>query len=120
MIRMKKGLQEGLLIGVAAIWGFNYTIAKYAMAAIPSSAFNTARFLLSAPLLLLIAFMLEKSLAIRAQDRMRLAAVSIVGITLYQTLFMLSVKYATASCSYNRRGSVRSPGFRRYAAYSGA
>ena len=41
--------------------------------------------------------MMERSLRIERKDWLRLVAVGIVGTTMYQTMFMLSVKYTSAT-----------------------
>ena len=61
-----------------------------------SIQFNSLRFLVASPVLL-ITFMMERSLRIERKDWLRLVAVGIVGTTMYQTMFMLSVKYTSAT-----------------------
>ena len=41
--------------------------------------------------------LMERSLRIDRKDWLRLVAVGIVGTTMYQTMFMLSVKYTSAT-----------------------
>ncbi|MBC6973207.1 EamA family transporter [Bacillus sp. Xin] len=94
---MKRWQMEWLLISVALVWGANYTIGKYGVAYMSSIQFNSLRFLVASPVLLLITFFMERSLHIEKKDWLRLLAVGIVGTTLYQTLFMLSVKYTSAT-----------------------
>lgn len=77
--------------------GANYTIGKYGVAYMSSIQFNSLRFLVASPVLLLITFMMERSLRIERKDWLRLVAVGIVGTTMYQTMFMLSVKYTSAT-----------------------
>ena len=96
-IKMKRWQMEWLLISVALVWGANYTIGKYGVAYMSSIQFNSLRFLVASPVLLVITFMLERSLRIERKDWLRLVVVGIVGTTLYQTLFMLSVKYTSAT-----------------------
>jgi len=96
-IRMKRWQMEWLLIAVALVWGANYTIGKYGVAYMSSIQFNSLRFLVASPVLLLITFFMERSLRIERKDWLRLLVVGIVGTTLYQTLFMLSVKYTSAT-----------------------
>ncbi|WP_026592860.1 DMT family transporter [Bacillus sp. UNC437CL72CviS29] len=94
---MKRWQMEWLLIAVALVWGANYTIGKYGVAYMSSIQFNSLRFLIASPVLLLITFFMERSLRIEKKDWLRLLVVGIVGTTLYQTLFMLSVKYTSAT-----------------------
>lgn len=85
------------LVSVILVWGANYTIGKYGVAYMSSIQFNSLRFLVASPVLLLITFMMERSLRIERKDWLRLVAVGIVGTTMYQTMFMLSVKYTSAT-----------------------
>ena len=85
------------LVSVALVWGANYTIGKYGVAYMSSIQFNSLRFLVASPVLLLITFLMERSLRIERKDWLRLVAVGIVGTTMYQTMFMLSVKYTSAT-----------------------
>src|SRR6478609_7654181 len=94
---MKKGWLEWILLSVALIWGANYTIGKFGVAHMSSIQFSALRFIMVAPILLLITGIIERGIRIEKKDWGRLIAVSIVGVTLYQTLFMLSVKYTSAT-----------------------
>ena len=94
---MKRWQMEWLLVSVALVWGANYTIGKYGVAFMSSIQFNSLRFLVASPVLLLITFIMERSLRIERKDWLRLVAVGIVGTTMYQTMFMLSVKYTSAT-----------------------
>lgn len=97
--RLRKFGHEFVLLSIAAIWGFNYTIGKYGVAELSPVVFNTLRFLAAAPLLLLMTYLTEGTLAVGKRHLPRLAAVGLVGITLYQSCFMLSVQYAPAAKS---------------------
>ena len=61
---MKRWQMEWLLVSVALVWGANYTIGKYGVAYMSSIQFNSLRFLVASPVLLLITFMMERSLRI--------------------------------------------------------
>jgi drug/metabolite transporter (DMT)-like permease len=94
---MKRWGTELLLLGVVIVWGINYTFGKYGVIEITSIEFTAIRFLIAAPLLLLITMLVERSIAIRREDYIRLLIVSIVGIVLYQTLFMETIKHISAT-----------------------
>lgn len=94
---MKKWGIELLLLTVVIIWGTNYTISKYGIVELSVIDFTAIRVATAAPLLLLLTFYIEKSLKIEGRDILRLIVVSIVGITLYQTLFMETIKYTSAT-----------------------
>ncbi|MEM5608763.1 DMT family transporter [Bacillus toyonensis] len=88
---------ELLILSVVMIWGINYTIAKYGLVEFTAIEFTAIRMMAVAPLLLLLTFFIEKSLYVERKDIPRLIVVSFVGIVLYQTLFMETVKYTSAT-----------------------
>ncbi|MED3087023.1 DMT family transporter [Bacillus toyonensis] len=88
---------ELLILSVVMIWGINYTIAKYGLVEFTAIEFTAIRMMAAAPLLLLLTYFIEKSLYVERKDIPRLIVVSFVGIVLYQTLFMETVKYTSAT-----------------------
>lgn len=94
---MKRWGIELLLLTVVIIWGTNYTISKYGIVELSVIDFTALRVAVAAPLLLVLTFCIEKSLRVERRDVLRLIAVSVVGITLYQTLFMETIKYTSAT-----------------------
>ncbi|WP_440602335.1 DMT family transporter [Bacillus sp. GB_SG_008] len=94
---MKRWGIELLLFCVVIIWGINYTIGKYGLVELTAIQFTAMRMVTAAPLLLLLAFYIEKSLYIAWKDVVRLIFVSMVGITLYQTLFMETIQHTSAT-----------------------
>ncbi|MGG0150561.1 DMT family transporter [Bacillus mycoides] len=94
---MKRWGIELLILSVVIIWGINYTIAKYGLLEFTAIEFTAVRMMAAAPLLLLLTFFIEKSLYMERKDIPRLIIVSAVGIVLYQTLFMETVQYTSAT-----------------------
>ncbi|MFE4759962.1 DMT family transporter [Bacillus mycoides] len=94
---MKRWGIELLILSVVIIWGINYTIAKYGLLEFTAIEFTAVRMMTAAPLLLLLTFFIEKSLYMERKDIPRLIIVSVVGIVLYQTLFMETVQYTSAT-----------------------
>lgn len=94
---MKRWGIELLLAAVVTVWGINYTIGKYGVAELTSIDFTSMRMVIAAPILLLITYWIERSLKIDRKDFMRLTLTAMVGITLYQTLFMEMIKYISAA-----------------------
>ncbi|MED1401363.1 EamA family transporter [Bacillus mycoides] len=94
---MKRWGIELLILSVVIIWGINYTIAKYGLLEFTAIEFTAVRMMVAAPLLLLLTFFIEKSLYMERKDIPRLIIVSAVGIVLYQTLFMETVQYTSAT-----------------------
>lgn len=93
----KKDFPEWVLWGVVLVWGGNYTVGKWGMLGFDPLTFNVVRFIGATPLLFLLLYLLEKNLRIQLKDCWELAMLGLIGITIYQTLFMASVKYATAT-----------------------
>lgn len=94
---MKRWTIELLLLIVVVIWGTNYTIGKYGVMEITPVEFTAIRMIIAAPFLLFITMALERSIYINRGDLVRLIKVSIVGVTLYQTFSMLTIKYISAT-----------------------
>ncbi len=96
MIR-KKEFPEWVLWSVVLVWGANYVVGKWGMDGFDPLTFTVIRFVGATPLLFLLLYALEKNLRIQLKDCWELAMLGLIGITIYQTLFMASVKYATAT-----------------------
>ncbi|RFU65007.1 DMT family transporter [Peribacillus glennii] len=94
---MKRWTMELLLLIVVVIWGTNYTIGKYGVIEITPVEFTAIRMIIAAPFLLLIAMALERSIHIKRKDVFHLIIVSMVGVTLYQSFSMLTIKYISAT-----------------------
>lgn len=80
-------------------WGGNYTVGKFGMIELTPEMFTFLRFAIVFPVLLLGLWWKEHSLRIDRQDVPRLILVGLVGIAVYQTLFMTSIKYTSATNS---------------------
>lgn len=62
-----------------------------------SLTFNVVRFLVATPILFIILYISEKDVRIRFKDWPELALLGLIGITIYQILFMATVKYVSAT-----------------------
>ena len=93
----KKDFPEWVLWGVVLVWGANYVVGKWGMEGFDPLTFTVIRFVGATPLMFLLLYALEKNLRIELKDCWELAMLGLIGITIYQTLFMASVKYATAT-----------------------
>lgn len=85
------------ILGVVLVWGANYVVGKYGMRGFDPITFNALRFLGATPILFLLLYFLEKDISVKHQDIWRLAWLGLVGVAIYQCLFMASVKYASAT-----------------------
>jgi drug/metabolite transporter (DMT)-like permease len=88
---------EWILWGVVLVWGANYVVGKWGMAGFDPLSFTVIRFVSATPILFLLLYALEKDIRIDLRDCWELALIGLVGVTIYQTLFMAAVKYATAT-----------------------
>lgn len=97
LMTTKKDFPEWALWGVVLVWGTNYVVGKWGMDGFDPLTFTVFRFVIATPLLFLLLFALEKNIRVQLKDCLELAMLGLVGITIYQTLFMAAVKYATAT-----------------------
>jgi len=94
---MRKPAVDLMLMGVVLIWGANYTVGKYGMQALSPEVFTLSRFLLVIPVLGALVLWKEGSAAVRVKDLPAFMLAALVGISLYQTLFVASLKYTSAT-----------------------
>ncbi|UFJ42977.1 DMT family transporter [Brevibacillus humidisoli] len=96
---MRKLTVDLMMAVVVLVWGASYTIGKYGMQSLSPEVFTLTRFLLVIPVLLVIVKWRDGNLAIAKRDIPALLFAALVGIALYQTLFISAVKYTTATNS---------------------
>lgn len=85
------------LLGMAVIWGLNFTVSKFALGRISPLAFNSLRFPIAALLLFVV---LRRSGPIAAPGRTdwpRLILLGLLGNMLYQLCFIFGLDRTTAS-----------------------
>jgi len=96
---------DALLILMAVIWGSNYSIIKSALADVPPFAFNALRLILASALFLITIAVRQRGAWRQARkpyelgDVLRLAALAVIGNTLYQLLFIAGLSETSASNS---------------------
>lgn len=90
-------LLEFTLWLVVLFWGAHYVFGKWGMLGFDPLTFNVLRYIGVTPLLFMILYLLEKDIRIRLRDWPELALLGLFGITIYQTLFIATVKYASAT-----------------------
>lgn len=93
----ERDFPEWVLWCVVLVWGANYVVGKWGMAGFDPLTFTVIRFVGATPILFLLLYALEKNLRIQLKDCYELALIGLIGVTIYQTLFMAAVKYATAT-----------------------
>ena len=87
------------LILVSVIWGVNFAFVKYALSDFLPLSFTIVRFSLAALFLFLVMLIRRESLALERRDLGAIIKLGIIGITLYNLLFMEGLNNTTASNS---------------------
>jgi drug/metabolite transporter (DMT)-like permease len=93
----KFGAIDLALLMMTVIWGINAVVVKATYAQIPPMAFMAIRFLVAGALLLIVAWGVERSLAVHRRDWALLVAAAMVGTGFYQPLFLTGLSMTTAS-----------------------
>lgn len=88
------GATDVMLLGMALIWGVNFSVVKYGTEVVPALAFNGARMLLASLALGALAWTRLRWLA-RADVRM-LLLLGVLGNGVYQLLFVLGIERTRA------------------------
>jgi drug/metabolite transporter (DMT)-like permease len=87
------------LLFVALAWGINFSVIKSALADFLPLSFTVARFTLASLSLFAVMIARRISFTVARRDWLPLAALGLVGITLYNLLFMKGLQLTTASHS---------------------
>lgn len=88
---------ELMLLMVVLIWAANQTIGKLAMREISPQVYTTLRFLLAAPLMLLVLKWREGKVAFDRALLSRLILIGFIGVSFYQTVFISALKYTSVT-----------------------
>ena len=92
-----KAIAEMLLALSVIIWAGNYTVSKIGIQDFSPLTYTTLRFIIATPLIYLLLKIREGKLDFPRDDLPRVIVVGIAGITLYQTTFMLAIKYSSVT-----------------------
>lgn len=90
---------DSLLLLVAVIWAINFTVIKIALEEIPPLAFNTLRFIGSTIFFAIYYHFFIGDYAFIRNHFWRLVALSLIGNTILQILFIEGINLTTASNS---------------------
>jgi len=90
---------DSRLILVSLIWGVNFPLVKYALNDFYPLSFTFVRFSLAALFLACVLLMSGESLRIERNDISPLIRLGLIGITLYNILFMYGLKLTSATNS---------------------
>ncbi|MDF2924457.1 MAG: rane protein [Paenibacillaceae bacterium] len=87
------------LILVAAIWGTNFALSRFAMDTFDPVLFAFIRFGGAVPFFFVLLWYREGSVGIPLKDALQLAAIGLMGITCLELLVMFSIRYTTLANS---------------------
>lgn len=90
----RPGATDLLLVGMALIWGVNFSVVKFGTQVVPALAFNGARMLLAAAALAALA--LVRSPRVGRRDVVALLLLGVLGNGVYQYLFVQGVALTRA------------------------
>ncbi len=90
------GLPDVLILLAVLIWGVNTSIVKATLAVMHPMVFNALRFSLSSIVMLGISRLQRQSLSLPPEDRRRTFPIMVVGVLLYQLLFVFGLSRTTA------------------------
>lgn len=102
---MGAGPREGptatdlLLLGVAAMWGANFTVVKIGLEHFDRYAFNGVRFGVAALFLVVVARASGRPLAIERRDWPAVALLALIGNAVYQVVFIRGIELTSATSS---------------------
>lgn len=91
------GATDLLMLLTCLFWAVNFSVVKIALREFPPHAFNGSRLAIASILLLVYLWKKEGSIAVGRSDILKLAALGIVGNTIYQLLFINGIRRTTAS-----------------------
>jgi len=87
------------LLFVALVWGVNFSVIKFALEAFLPLSFTVVRFALASFALFVLMAARKERLSVARSDLLPLAGLGLIGITLYNLLFMKGLQLTTASHS---------------------
>lgn len=87
------------LLLVAVVWAVNFAVVKFALDDFSPLSFTVVRFALSSLFLALVMLATREPFTVDRRDAGPLIRLGLIGITLYNLLFMFGLQYTTASNS---------------------
>ena len=87
------------LLAVVVIWGFNFTVSKWALRELPPLGFTAMRFGLASVLFGSMLAFSDEGFRLPRGSLLRLAVLGVVGNTLYQLAFILGLARTTVTNS---------------------
>lgn len=90
---------DSRLIFVSIVWGVNFSVVKFAITDFHPLSFTVIRFCIAALFLFSVMALRGGNFVIGRRDRPAVAGLGFIGIAVYNILFMMGLKYTTASHS---------------------
>lgn len=99
LVRSAFGLGDMFVLITVTMWAVSFTVIKSAYDEFSPLAFAAVRFVTASLLMLLLLALLRRPLAVARRDLLRVAAVGVIHVGLYQIFFGVGLRYTTASNS---------------------
>ncbi|MGQ9668114.1 MAG: DMT family transporter [Anaerolineae bacterium] len=90
------GLPDVMILLAVLIWGVNTSIVKATLAVLHPMVFNALRFSLSSIVMVLISHFQRQPLSLPQEDLRRTFPIMVIGVLLYQLLFVFGLSQTTA------------------------
>ncbi len=90
---------DGLLLLTVLFWGVNFSVVKFALAALPPLAFNGLRFVIAAATMFILAHATGHRFNFRRRHIVYLIGLGLLGNTAYQVFFVFGIANTTADNS---------------------
>ena len=87
---------DALLIFMSFVWGFNFTVVKYALEHFSPLVFNAIRFSIASLFLIVLLWVRERNLNLHTKDLKHFLLLALIGNSLYQVLFIQGIFRTTA------------------------
>ncbi|MBS3737144.1 MAG: DMT family transporter [Candidatus Bipolaricaulota bacterium] len=97
--KTKPAIVYALLALVVVIWGFNFSFVKWVISQVPPLAFTAVRLTIASGLILIVLTKKEGWQSMPASDVVKMAALGILGHSIYQIFFINGISLTTAGNS---------------------
>jgi len=95
--RRELGAGHAMGLFTAFVWGSTYPVAKPVVAAVDPLTFSAARYLVASLALLLFLAVSGRPARVRGSDLLSLAALGLLGFTLFQGLWAVALQWTSAA-----------------------
>lgn len=97
---------EALLLLVALIWAFNFTVVKVTLEQIDPMSFNAMRFTMATLFMLFVLVRRGQTLKIHPGDGLKIVLLGLLGNLTYQCLFIIGISYTLAANAAVMLGTI--------------